>query len=152
MADTLDYVEYDKGIRADGLTASVFTIVMTISVGIGQGIFNMGLTTAGYVAPVQGADGVWNVQNAATQDFITFAYVAIPLICLAVMAIIMIFLNVENHLPMVHEKLTARRKAEAQQRGEVYVSPEEKAAQEEEEKHQAARKAKQEKAAAKKKK
>ena len=152
MADTLDYVEYDKGIRADGLTASVFTIVMTISVGIGQGIFNMGLTTAGYVAPVQGADGVWNVQNAATQDFITFAYVAIPLICLAVMAIIMIFLNVENHLPMVHEKLTARRKAEAKERGEVYVSPEEKAAQEEEEKHQAARKAKQEKAAAKKKK
>ena len=131
MADTLDYVEYDKGIRADGLTASVFTIVMTISVGIGQGIFNMGLTNAGYTAPVQGADGVWNIQNTATQGFITFAYIAIPLICLAVMAIIMIFLNVENHLPMVHEKLTARRKAEAEARGEVYVSPEEKAALEE---------------------
>ena len=131
MADTLDYVEYDKGIRADGLTASVFTIVMTISVGIGQGIFNLGLTTAGYAAPVQGADGVWNIQNAATQGFITFAYIAIPLICLAVMAIIMIFLNVEPHLPEIHRQLTARRKAEAEARGEVYVSPEEKAALEE---------------------
>lgn len=181
MADTLDYVEYDKGIRADGLTASVFTIVMTISAGIGQGIFNMGLTNAGYAAPVQGTDNVWNVQNAATQNFISFAYTGIPLICLTVMAIIMIFLNVENHLPMVHEKLTAKRKAEAEARGEVYVSPAEKAAleeaqqakeaeekrieelkakcakkglsfAEEEAKYQAALKAKQDKANAKKKK
>lgn len=128
MADTLDYIEYDKGIRADGLTASVFTIVMTISVGIGQGIFNMGLTQSGYVAPQLVSEGVYNVQNAATKGFITFAYIAVPLICLAVMAIIMIFLNVENHLPEIHRQLTARRKAECEARGEVYVSPEEKAA------------------------
>ncbi len=130
MADTLDYIEYDKGLRADGLTASVFTIVMTVSVGIGQGIFNMGLATAGYQSPVQNAEGIWNVQNASAKGFITFAYIAIPLICLAVMAIIMIFLNVEDHLPMVHEKLTERRKAEAAARGEVYVSPEERAEKE----------------------
>jgi GPH family glycoside/pentoside/hexuronide:cation symporter len=43
----------------------------------------------------------------------------------------MIFLNVENMLPEIHEKLTARRKAEAEARGEVYVSHEEKAALEE---------------------
>lgn len=131
MADTLDYIEYDKGLRADGLTASVFTIVMTISVGIGQGIFNMGLAQSGYVAPQLVSEGVYNVQNAATKGFISFAYIAVPLICLAVMAIIMIFLNVENKLPEIHEKLTARRKAEAEARGEVYVSPEEKAALEE---------------------
>ena len=130
MADTLDYIEYDKGLRADGLTASVFTIVMTVSVGIGQGIFNMGLAMAGYQSPVQNAEGIWNVQNASAKGFITFAYIAIPLICLAVMAIIMIFLNVEDHLPMVHEKLTERRKAEAAARGEVYLSPEERAEQE----------------------
>ena len=130
MADTLDYIEYDKGLRADGLTASVFTIVMTVSVGIGQGIFNMGLAMAGYQSPVQNAEGIWNVQNASARGFITFAYIAIPLICLAVMAIIMIFLNVEDHLPVVHEKLTERRKAEAAARGEVYLSPEERAEQE----------------------
>ena len=130
MADTLDYIEYDKGLRADGLTASVFTIVMTVSVGIGQGIFNMGLVMAGYQSPVQNAEGIWNVQNASDKGFITFAYIAIPLICLAVMAIIMIFLNVEDRLPMVHEKRTERRKAEAAARGEVYVSPEERAQQE----------------------
>ena len=131
MADTLDYIEYDKGLRADGLTASVFTIVMTISVGIGHGILNMGLAQSGYVAPQLVSEGVYNVQNAATKGFISFAYIAVPLICLAVMAIIMIFLNVENKLPEIHEKLTARRKAEAEARGEVYVSPEEKAVLEE---------------------
>ena len=67
MADTLDYIEFDKGIRADGLTASMFTIVMTISVGIGQGIFNMGLAQSGYVAPHLVSEGVYNVQNDAAK-------------------------------------------------------------------------------------
>ena len=131
MADTLDYIEYDKGIRADGLTASLFTIVNTVSVGIGQGIFNMGLTQSGYVAPHLVSEGVYNVQNAATRSFITFAYISIPLICLAVMAIIMFFLNVEPHLPEIHRALSDKRKAEAEARGEVYISPEEAAAIEE---------------------
>lgn len=131
MADTLDYIEYDKGLRADGLTASVFTIVLTISVGIGQGIFNMGLAQAGYEAPRLISEGVYNVQNAAAKGFISFAYIAVPMICLVVMAVIMIFLNVETKLPEIHRQLTARRKAEAEARGELYVSPEEKAALEE---------------------
>lgn len=130
MADTLDYVEYEKGIRADGLTASVFTIVATASVGLGQGIFNLGLTTTGYEAPYLVSEGVYNVQNAATQGFISFAYLGIPMIALIVMAVVMVFLRVEDKLPMVHEALTARRKAEAEARGEVYYSDEEKAAME----------------------
>ncbi|MBP3901828.1 MAG: MFS transporter [Blautia sp.] len=131
MADTLDYIEFDKGIRADGFTASVFTIVMTVSVGIGQGIFNMGLTQSGYAAPTLVSEGVYNVQNAATKGFISFAYIAAPMICLVVMAIMMFLLNVEGKLPEIHKELSARRKAEAEARGEVYVSPEEKAALEE---------------------
>ena len=128
MADTLDYIEYEKGIRADGLTASIFTIIATVSVGIGQGIFNLGLTTTGYESPRLVSEGVYNVQNTATQGFITFAYIGIPLIMLVAMAIIMVFLKVENNLPTIHAELTARRKAECEARGEVYVSPEEKAA------------------------
>ena len=131
MADTLDYIEFDKGIRADGFTVSVFTIVMTVSVGIGQGIFNMGLTQSGYAAPTLVSEGVYNVQNAATKGFISFAYIAAPMICLVVMAIMMFLLNVEGKLPEIHKELSARRKAEAEARGEVYVSPEEKAALEE---------------------
>ena len=128
MADTLDYIECEKGVRADGLTASLFTIVMTVSVGIGQGLFNLGLTATGYEAPYLVSEGVYNVQNDATQGFITFAYVGVPMILLIAMALIMVFLKVELHLPRVHEELTARRKAEAEARGEVYLSPDEKAA------------------------
>ena len=52
------------------------------------------------------------------------------MIALIVMAVIMGFLRVEDKLPMVRETLTARRKAEAEARGEVYYSDEEKAAME----------------------
>ena len=130
MADTLDYIEYKDKVRVDGLTASIFTILGTVTVGIGQGIFNFGLSSSGYEAPRLIGEGVYNVQNAATQNFISLAYIGIPMIALALMAVIMIFLKVENLLPEIHEELTARRKAECEARGEVYVSPEEKAAQE----------------------
>lgn len=130
MADALDYVEYEKNIRCDGLTASIFTIMVTISVGIGQGLFNLGLAMTGYEAPYLVSEGVYNVQNMTTQNFITFAYIGVPMIALAAMALIMVFFKVEDKLPMVHETLTAKRKAEAEARGEVYYSIEEKAAME----------------------
>ncbi|MBQ8160531.1 MAG: MFS transporter [Clostridia bacterium] len=130
MADTLDYIEYKDKVRVDGLTASIFTIIGTVTVGIGQGIFNFGLSSSGYEAPRLIEEGVYNVQNAATQNFISLAYIGIPMIALVLMAVIMIFLKVENLLPEIHEELTARRKAECEARGEVYVSPEERAAQE----------------------
>ena len=128
MADTLDYIECERNVRADGLTASMFSIVMTVSVGISQGLFNLGLTTTGYEAPHLISEGVYNTQNAAAQGFITFAYVGVPMICLIAMAVIMFFFKVEIHLPRIHDELTARRKAEAAARGEVYISPDEKAA------------------------
>lgn len=127
MADTLDYVEYEKGIRADGLTASLFTIIMTLSVGLGQGLFNLGLSITGYQQPYLVSEGVYNTQSTGVKGFIAFAYLGIPMITLLVMAIDMIFLKVEDYLPMVHEELTKRRKAEAEARGEEYISPEEKA-------------------------
>ena len=140
MADTLDYIEYDKGLRCDGLTASLFTIVATISVGIGQGLFNMGIASTGYVRPQvvstemieQGGKlvekAIYNTQNAATQRFISFAYIGVPLLCLVGMAVIMIFFKVEKLLPKIHQELTARRKAEAEARGEIYISQEEREA------------------------
>lgn len=133
MADTLDYIECEKGVRVDGLTASLFTIATTVSVGISQGLFNFGLTTSGYEAPHLVSEGVYNVQNAGTQGFIAFAYIGVPMIGLLVLALIMIFLRVENELPKVHKTLTERRKAEAEARGEVYYSDEEKAVMEQEE-------------------
>lgn len=130
MADALDYVECDKGIRCDGLTASIYTIIVTVSVGIGQGIFNLGLRATGYVAPYLVSEGVYNVQNETTRGFITFAYIGVPMILLLVMSIVMVFFRVEDELPAVHQTLTDRRKAEAEARGEVYYSVEEKAAME----------------------
>lgn len=139
MADTLDYVEYSKKARVDGLTASIFTIIMTVSVGLCQGLHNLGISLTGYVKPeivktIVDETGkeipVYNTQNLATQSFIAFEYIGIPMIMLVFMALIMVFLKVEGELPEVHRELTARRKAECEARGEVYISPEEKVAAE----------------------
>ena len=73
------------------------------------------------------SEGVYNIQNAATQGFITFAYIGVPMISLVILALIMVSFKVEDELPKIHEELTARRKAETEARGEVYISPEEKA-------------------------
>ena len=43
------------------------------------------------------SEGVYNVQNAATQGFISFAYIGIPMISLLLLAFIMIFFRVERH-------------------------------------------------------
>lgn len=40
------------------------------------------------------------------------------------------FFDVEKLMPQISADITARRKAEAEARGEVYISPEEKAAEE----------------------
>lgn len=93
----------------DGLTASVLTIIGTVSVGIAQGMFNFGLSTSGYAAPYLVSEGVYNTQNAATQSFITFAYIGVPMIALILLAVIMIFFKVEDRLPAIHEELTACR-------------------------------------------
>lgn len=70
-------------------------------------------------------------QSAATQGFIAFAYAGIPAICYVVTAIAMIFFDSEKHSDQYRADITERHKAEALARGEVYISPEEKAAQEE---------------------
>lgn len=133
MADTLDYVEFKSGMRADGLTASLFTIITTVSVGLSQGLLNLGLSAAGYEAPRIVSEGVYNVQNAATKGFISLSYIGVPMFALILMAVIMVFLRVEDELPKIHKELTARRKREAEARGEVYLSQEEKEALEQEE-------------------
>lgn len=99
MADTLDWLEYKNGVRVDGLTASVFTIITTVTVGLGQGIFNLGLSLSGYEIPYFVSEGVYNVQNATVQGFISFAYIGIPLISLALLTLIMVFFNIERDLP-----------------------------------------------------
>lgn len=67
------------------------------------------------------------------QTFFSWGFVGIPMVGYLIGAFIMTFYDIEAKMPQISADIAARRKAEAEARGEVYVSPEEKAAMELEE-------------------
>ena len=66
------------------------------------------------------------VQNEGVRSFFTFCFFGTPLISAAVSAVIMLFYKVEDEMPQITAGISAFHRAEAEARGEVYVSPEEK--------------------------
>ena len=51
FADTLDHLEWKNGFRCDGIAMSAYSVIITAAAGIVTGIFNGGISGAGYVAP-----------------------------------------------------------------------------------------------------
>lgn len=128
LAEAMDQVEYTSGFRVDGFTASINTIIATIAAGIGQSILLGGINAFGYIAPASSADVI--TQPHAVQTFFTWAFVGICMIAYLVMALIMTFYDAEDHAKEVADTIIDRHRKAAEARGEVYISPEEKAEQE----------------------
>ncbi|MDR2785941.1 MAG: MFS transporter [Treponema sp.] len=131
LSDSLDHVEWQSKFRCDGLSSSIYSIIITVSSGISIGIFNLGLGLTGYVAPA--ADGSWVAQNAPTQNFFVWCLFLFPIFAYFLMAFLLSFYHVEKELPQIRKDVVARHKTEAEAHGEVYVSPEEKARLEQDE-------------------
>jgi GPH family glycoside/pentoside/hexuronide:cation symporter len=132
LAEAMDHIEWKYGYRADGFTTSVNTIIVTIAAGIAQSIILGGLNASGYISPASiGAtsDTIIN-QPTSTQTFITWMYVGVPMIAYIIIAIIFTFYDLEGKIPQISKDIVARKKAEAEARGEVYITPEEKQAAE----------------------
>lgn len=51
FADALDNLEWKSGFRCDGIAMSAYSVIITAAAGIVTGIFNGGISGAGYVAP-----------------------------------------------------------------------------------------------------
>lgn len=82
----------------------------------------------GYIAPGSTTEVI--NQPEAMQIFFSWCFVGIPMIGYLVGSLLMIPFDVEKKIPQISADLTARRKAEAEARGETYISAEEKAAME----------------------
>lgn len=111
FADVLDDVEWRFGFRADGLSASVMTIITTVSMGIGSGIFNFMLAHTGYKAPeVVNDQTIAAVQGQATQNWFVFGFVGLEVFTSIVMFICLYFLNVEKYIDQEQKEIAERRK------------------------------------------
>lgn len=106
FADVLDHIEWRFHFRCDGLSASLLTIIMTITAGVANGVFNMMLAKCGYVAPefVNG-ETVATVQNAATQNWFTFGFLGFETITAILMIVCLAFINIEKTIDKEQEEI-----------------------------------------------
>lgn len=110
FADVLDHVEWRSGIRCDGIAMSVYNIIAVAMVGICTGIFNGMLSQSGYVAPsVVGGVTVAAEQSAAVKSAITFGFVGLEVITGIILAVLLVFLNVEKNINKEQAEIKARR-------------------------------------------
>lgn len=110
FADVLDHVEWRSGIRCDGIAMSVYNIIAVAMVGICTGVFNGMLSQSGYVAPsVVGGVTVAAEQSAAVKSAITFGFVGLEVITGIILAVLLLFLNVEKNIDKEQAEIKARR-------------------------------------------
>lgn len=128
MAEALDHIEWKNKFRTDGFSASVQSIIITVAGGIGQSIILGGISLFGYIAPSSNTEVI--AQPAAMQNFFTWCFVGIPMIGYAIGSLLMLRFDVETKMPQITADITAYHRAEAEARGEIYYSAEEKAAME----------------------
>ena len=110
FADVLDHMEWKNNFRCDGIAISVYNIISVAMVGICTGIFNGLLAKTGYVAPeVVNGVTVAAEQTAAVKNAITFGFVGLEVFTGIILAVLLIFLNVEKTIGREQQEIRARR-------------------------------------------
>ena len=114
-----DDIEYKHGYRPEGTVAiALFTTVLQIVMTPINAVYETGLSLNGYV-------GGAAVQNAAVNRWILMAYYGAYAVYAIIMFIVLLFFDIEKKLPTIHAELRERAKKAAEDRGEVYIPPEE---------------------------
>lgn len=112
FADVLDHIEWKYDFRCDGLSTSIYSIILTVCVGVANGVMNMCLAKSGYIAPVfDAATKVTTgaVQNAATQNVFIFFFLGLEIITGIILVVLLKFLNVEKTIHQEQAEINARR-------------------------------------------
>lgn len=111
FADVLDHLEWKTGFRADGVAMSVYNIIAVAMVGICTGVFNGLLGSAGYVAPeiINGVT-VAAAQTETVKGVITFGFVGLEVFTGIILAVLLVFLNVEKDIEQKQAEIKERRR------------------------------------------
>ena len=112
FADVLDHIEWKHRFRCDGLSTSIYTIILTVCAGLANGIFNLCIAKTGYIAPeyIEATkETVAAVQNAATQNVFTFFFVGFEIFTGLILAFMLRSLNVEKNIQKEQDEIKARK-------------------------------------------
>ena len=109
FADVLDHLEWKTGFRSDGVAMSVYNIIAVAMGGICTGVFNGLLGHAGYIAPeiVNGVT-VAAAQSDTVKGVITFGFVGLEVFTGVILAVLLLFLNVEKGIEKKQAEIKAR--------------------------------------------
>lgn len=94
IAEALDHVELHSGLRADGFTASVNSIILTVVAGISQTILLSGINFLGYVSP-QSTTQILS-QSDAVKTFFRWCFAGAPMIGYILCACLILFYDVKS--------------------------------------------------------
>ncbi len=131
MGDVIDHVEWKSGVRCDGITGSFASALLMFSVGIAQGIFNLGLMATKYAQPVKIGVNELGVtlyadQPAAATAWINMSYQgSYILIGVIVFFVFLLLFDIEDKMPTVSRELQDRRVAECAKLGIEYIPADE---------------------------
>ena len=112
MADTYDHLEWKNGFRVDGAAMSIYSIITVTMTGVCTGVFNLLLSTSGYVAPSL-VDGVTvaATQTDSVKNMLIFCFVGLEIITSVIVIVLLSFVNVEKGLQEKQDEIAARREA-----------------------------------------
>lgn len=126
LSDVLDHLEARNGFRSDGFTMSVYGAIMVGMSGLGNGVINLLLTSAGY-APQAAA------QSPAVQRMLAICYLGVELVCYAINVFVLLGLKVERHIQEDQATIVEHQKAAVLAAGGEWVEPAERLRREQEE-------------------
>lgn len=96
LADTIDHIEFTRGIRTDGLTMSIYSSIMVAATPICNSIFSAILNGVGYD---QNAVVGEIAQSASVCSAINISYIWVETICYVICAVLILLFQVEKVLP-----------------------------------------------------
>ncbi len=131
FADGLDHLEWKTGLRCDGISNSINSIISVTMIGVCTGIFNALLSSSGYVAPPEDVvAGTAIAQPEAVKNVITFCFVGLEVFTGLILAGLLLFLTIEKTVERKQKLIRQRQKNECEARGEAWIEPEVRVAQE----------------------
>lgn len=124
LSDVLDHLEAKNGFRSDGFTMSVYGSIMVGLTGLSMAFINFLLLNSNYDA----SSGV----NSSVQTTFVICYLVVELVCYALIAVLMIFLNVEKFTKKDQETILENQKAAVLAQGGEWIEPAERLKREQE--------------------
>lgn len=131
VGDCIDHVEYSQGIRVEGFTAAIVGFAEMFSKGIGQALFNLGLSATKYATPEVVGSFInkkgneillYADQTKGATNWINFSYQGSNMITgILFFVLFVFFFKIEKHMPTVQAALENKKRKECKAKGIDYI-------------------------------